>query len=108
MMQRDQIIAEIRAAIQRANELRPPGEQIPCQESALLYGSGGPLDSLGLVSLVLDIEEAINARTGRQIVLADDRAVSQRRSPFRDVGSLADHVMARLAEAGACPNAQSS
>jgi acyl carrier protein len=88
--------------------MRAPGEQISCEECTPLYGPSGTLDSLGLVSLVLDVEEAVNARTGYGLVLADERAVSQRRSPFRDVASLADHVITRLAEAEACPSGRLS
>ena len=107
-MDRAAVVAEIYNAIRRANELRPPGEQIACAETAPLFGPGGSLDSLGLVSLIVDLEEAVNAGTGKGLILADDRAVSQRRSPFRDVASLADHVMARLSEGGPCPTSQSS
>jgi acyl carrier protein len=67
-----------------------------CAEATVLYGREGGLDSLGLVSLILDVEEAVNAQTGRGLVLADEKALAQRRSPFRTVESLADYVMARL------------
>lgn len=104
MMTRDAILQEIYRAIRRANELREADEQLSCEEGAPLYGEGGKLDSLGLVSLVLDVEEAINAITGVHLVLADERSVSQRRSPFRDVRSLADHVMERHRESDPCAN----
>jgi hypothetical protein len=35
------------------------------------------------------------------LVLADERAMSQRHNPFRDVRSLADYVMERLNESKA-------
>jgi hypothetical protein len=100
-MQRDDVIREIYGALERANALREPDAQLACAEDTALYGPGGALTSLGLVALILDVEEAVNARTGSGLVLADERAMSQRRSPFRDVRSLADYVMARLGEAQA-------
>lgn len=103
-LSRDDAIREIFEAIQRANELAGTDEQLACSEETILYGPGGALDSMGLVSLILDVETAVNDQAGTSIVLADERAVSQRRSPFRDVRSLADHVMTRLAEADACPS----
>ena len=59
-----------------------------------LFGPEGILDSLGLVALIVDVEEAIAEQTGVAITLGDDRAVSQSSSPFRTVGSLADYIEA--------------
>lgn len=97
-MDRDDVLKCIYAAVGRINELREPGQHLACNEETALYGAAGGLDSLNLVSLIMDVEEAVNDRTGGVLVLADERAVSQRRNPFRDVRSLADHVMTRLQE----------
>jgi acyl carrier protein len=59
--------------------------------TAPLFGGDGPLDSLGLVGLSIEIEEAF-ALKGCHITLSDERALSQRRSPFRDVRSLVDYI----------------
>jgi len=93
---RDVVVREIYQAIGGINELRDPGDRIACSEETVLYGSGGALDSLGLVSLILDVEQAVNERSGMSLVLADAQAMAQRRNPFRDVRSLADYVMSRL------------
>jgi acyl carrier protein len=61
-------------------------------EETALFGPEGILDSLGLVALIVDVEEAIVERSGVAITLGDDRAVSQRSSPFRTVGSLAEYI----------------
>ena len=63
-MNRDHVLQEIYGAIRRANELREPGDLLGCVEETTLYGGGGALDSLGLVSLLLDVEEAVSARGG--------------------------------------------
>ncbi len=107
-MIRDEIVAVILRAIDRANELREADEQIPRSEEAGLFGPEGGLDSMGLVSLVLDVEEAVNALSGARLVLADERAMAQRRSPFRDVRSLADYIEERLGEQKACVSGPSS
>jgi hypothetical protein len=93
---RNIVVREISQAIGRINELRDPDNRIACTEETVLYGSGGVLDSLGLVSLILDVEQAVNERSGANLVLADAQAMAQRHNPFRDVRSLADYVMARL------------
>jgi D-alanine--poly(phosphoribitol) ligase subunit 2 len=69
----------------------------PIAEHTRLYGPNGLLDSLRLVSLVLDLEQSVNERLGTAITIADSRAMSQQRSPFRSVGSLADYVVQTLA-----------
>jgi len=97
-MQRDKILSAVYQALERSNALREPEQQLVCAEETTLYGSQGGLDSLGLVSLLLDVEEAVNAHTGACMVLADARAMAQQRNPFRDVRSLADYVVVRLKE----------
>lgn len=106
-MRREDIIRAICEAIDRTNESLEPDARIAADEGAVLFGPGG-LDSLGLVGLILDVEEAINAASGAQLNLADERAVSRGRNPFRDVRSLADYIQARLAEEGECATAPSS
>ena len=53
-----------------------------------LYGGDGVLDSLALVSFITDLEERIADDLDEEIVLADEKAMSQRTSPFRNVESL--------------------
>jgi acyl carrier protein len=67
----------------------------PSPESAL-YGEGGALDSMALVNLLADIEDAVDAQWGIPIALADEKAMSARNSPYRTVASLTDAVMERL------------
>lgn len=57
-----------------------------------LYGLNGNLDSLGLVSLIADLEQRINDEFSTDLILADERAMSSRNSPFRNVGSLAAYI----------------
>jgi acyl carrier protein len=102
-MLRSEVLQEIYQAIARVNEIRGLKDQIPCREDTLLYGPEGGLDSLGLVSLILDVEQAVNERTKAALTLADAQAMGLRRNPFRDVRSLADHVMSRLAGTPPCP-----
>jgi len=75
-----------------------PGAPGTIDENTRLFGSEGFLDSLKLVNVVLDTEQQINDSYNLSISLADDRSVSQTRSPFRSVGSLADYVLAVAAE----------
>ena len=63
-----------------------------------LYGSSSALDSLGLVYIVSDLEDKIYQNFGKSIVLADERAMSQKTSPFRSVETLANYIQNLLEE----------
>jgi hypothetical protein len=63
-----------------------------------LFGGDSPLDSASLVSLVVEVEQQVNDQLGISILIADDRAMSQTRSPFRTIGSLAEYVQSLVAE----------
>ena len=67
-------------------ELAEPVEKTP------LFGRRSSLDSLGLVSLIVDVEERVSEEFGRDIVLVDEKAMSQKVSPFLSVGSLARYI----------------
>jgi len=61
-----------------------------------LFGGGGPLDSMALVNLIVDLEELIEDDYGKTIILADEKAMSRRTSPFSRVKNLIDYVQEQL------------
>jgi D-alanine--poly(phosphoribitol) ligase subunit 2 len=67
-------------------------------EATVLYGPKGVLDSLGLVHLIVAVETAIADEFDVHVTLADERAISQRSSPFRTVGTLADYIVMVMKE----------
>ena len=67
-------------------------------EKTELYSKNGTLDSLALVTLITDLEERISEEFNKNITLADERAMSLKNSPFRDVESLANYILKLLEE----------
>jgi acyl carrier protein len=63
-----------------------------------LFGPSGILKSMELVSLIVDLEEKIQDEDGLSLVLADERAMSQDKSPFRSVSSLAQYICTLMDE----------
>lgn len=63
-----------------------------------MFGRDSPLDSTALVSLLVDVEQQVNEACNTRIVIADDRAMSQKHSPFRTIGSLAEYIDLLLSE----------
>lgn len=57
-----------------------------------LFGSNGILDSIGIVMLITELEEVLEDELSLEITLADDRAMSQKTSPFRNVGTLIQYI----------------
>lgn len=64
-----------------------------------LFGGDGVLDSLSLVLFITDLEEKISSEFEKEVVLADEKAMSQRTSPFRSVESLKGYIESLLKEA---------
>lgn len=85
----------LRTVSQEADDLDYDGLREPTADTALFGGEFG-VDSLSLVRLVAAIERAAELHFGKNIVLADERAMSMRSSPFRTVGTLANLLYQRL------------
>ena len=72
--------------------------ELQFNEDTHLIGRDGVFDSMGLVNLILDVEQIVNDRYSLLISLADERAMSQKHSPFRSIGSLADYILTLISE----------
>jgi D-alanine--poly(phosphoribitol) ligase subunit 2 len=67
-------------------------------ETELFSSSAGILDSLGLVSFLVAVEQSVEDALGVHVVLADDRALSRHRSPFRSIAALRDYTAELIEE----------
>lgn len=76
----------------------PPPEALG--RATPLFGDSGILDSLALVALVVAVEQAIEDELAVSISLADEKALSQQRSPYRTIGALADYAGGLIRETG--------
>ena len=90
-MTQEQIQNIIFSAIEMSNNIREDDNQIPAAASTELYGKDGHLDSMGLVGFLIDIEELFLDEE-IQIALSDERAMSQKNSPFRSVSALTNYI----------------
>jgi len=85
-------------SIEEINRQLENEHQLEKSTNTVLFGEGGKLDSLGLINLVVAVEQNIEDEFDVTITLADERAMSQENSPFRTVGSLADYIELLLEE----------
>ena len=70
--------------------------QLPISAELELFSENGVLDSLGLVNLIMSIEEKFEDYLDTSIVIADEKAMSQKNSPFQSVQSMADYLSKEL------------
>ncbi len=97
-MDKQQIAGTILRALEAINEEKPEPDRFAAGLDTLLFGPGGVLDSLSLVSLIVDVETAVADASGRQISLTDDRAMSQPEYPFGSVSLLTKYIEQLLKE----------
>lgn len=96
MINRAQILSLI------LNRLRALGEELQkpalmsATEQTRLFGEQADLDSLGLVTLIADLEFDIQTQFGRSVTLVDEKAMSRLTSPFRRVDYLTDYLVELL------------
>jgi len=85
------IIEIISNSIEEFNE--NSSDKIPVKgPGTVLMGNESKLDSLGLVSLLITVEQYIEDELEKNITIADEKAMSQKHSPFRTIGTLADYI----------------
>lgn len=88
----ERVLKLIVATIEELNEsMGKEALKSPTLDTSL-YGRHGALDSLGLVNLIADLEGRIRDDFGRDVILADDRAMSVLTSPFRTVRTLSAYI----------------
>jgi hypothetical protein len=92
------IIKSIFNAIDEVNFQLDEGIELEKSTQTLLFGRSGVLDSNGLVILIVTIEEKIEDEFGVSLTIADEKALSQEKSPFISVETLADYIALLLLE----------
>ncbi|MDX6696316.1 MAG: hypothetical protein QOF02_3919 [Blastocatellia bacterium] len=98
MSNHERILQAIYSAVDETNEQLPQGKALDKSPETILFGQSGRLDSLGLVSFIVAVEQNIQDELGVDITLADERAMSQQHSPFRSINTLAAYVSLLLAD----------
>ena len=93
-----QVLDAIYIAVDEVNLLLPPGKQMKKAAEVALRGDSSPLDSLGLVNLLLAVERQVEGRFGAVITLFDERVFSRPDATLKDIRTLAGHVCLLLAE----------
>lgn len=92
------ILELIQSSINYVNQMLENKIPVELGKSCPLFGEGGVLDSMSLVTLIVDLEERLEQNFNQPFILASEKAMSQKRSPFLTVGALSDYVESIIME----------
>ncbi len=88
------------SAVDELNKQLPAGVSVEKSLDAPLYGAGGKLESLDFVTLIMEVEEKINAEFGTDITIADENLLSKAKSPFSTLRTLIEYLEELLKQSG--------
>jgi len=95
---KEKITQLILKVIGELNEQLPPEQNLEKSIETIIVGKEGKLDSVDLIHFIVAVEQMIEDEFEVPITLADERAMSEKHSPFRTVGSLVDYIEMILKE----------
>ncbi|WP_028303032.1 hypothetical protein [Oceanospirillum maris] len=87
-------------AISQQNILLEKPVDLSMGDNSPLYCEGGQIDSLALVSILVDVESSIKAHYQADVRLADTSDLSSMESPFLTLGTLVQYTRNRLTDLG--------
>jgi acyl carrier protein len=77
--------------------LEANGQPETINEHTALIGSNSVLSSIGLVTVIVDIESTLSEK-GIDVLILSEKAMSLTTSPFRSVGSLTNFIIQQVKE----------
>jgi D-alanine--poly(phosphoribitol) ligase subunit 2 len=93
---RNKILDVVYSSIKKVNEDRQEKYRLQFKESTVLFGQSQGLDSLDLVTFIVDVEQNLADELNIKISLTDEKAMSQKNSPFSSVKSLVDYIQSNI------------
>jgi len=89
---REDILALVYSAMEEIDPMTAEGVPLAKSPEARLLGSDSGVDSLTFVNLVVALEEQIQKKLGKSVVLVDEDNMAAEEHPFRTIGTLAEYV----------------
>jgi len=96
---KEKIIKAVYSSIEEINKTTNQENPLSIGLTTKLFGGDSELDSLGLISLIVAVEQRVSEDLNISVTLADDRALSQEVSPFSSVQTLVDYIIVLANEA---------
>ena len=96
MTHRDSIVDLLHRAIDSINAQLPTAKKMAKSPDFPLIGPHSSVESLTLMSFIVDAEERIHDELGIELVLSDHIGLPLEENPFRTLDSLASDIAMRL------------
>lgn len=97
----DDVVAAIHRAIDDVNRQLPASSRLAKRGDTVLFGRDEGLDSLGVVNLLVAVEQHLERLVGRPVSLAIEEMMLEPASTVMSVDALRDYVLGRLQTAAA-------
>ncbi|MEO6540727.1 MAG: hypothetical protein ABIN74_07050 [Ferruginibacter sp.] len=91
-MERNKIYEIVINQVRELNETLPANQQFTINEDTILFGNNSNIDSLSLVSVIVDLESVFSSEYDKDISLTDDRAMTREINPFSSIKNLVDYI----------------
>lgn len=86
------ILELIYSAIDQVNAQSDGGKPIPKGPDTTLMGGDDAIDSLAFVNLIMALENEIQEKYGKAVVLVTESTLESGEHPFRTAGTLAAYI----------------
>lgn len=84
------------AAVDEVNQQLRKAQRLEKSPDTVLSGAAAKLDSLGLLNLIVQVEQQVEQRCQVSVTLADDAALAMENSPFATLGTLIAYLQSVL------------
>jgi acyl carrier protein len=91
-MEKQEIYEIVQNQLSTLNETLPDDQKFSVTQNTILFGKGSSIDSMSLVSVIVDLESYFFDEKGIEISLTDDKAMTREISPFDNVSNLVDYL----------------
>jgi D-alanine--poly(phosphoribitol) ligase subunit 2 len=92
MIKDDSIIKLVYGVIDEVNMDLPKTKKLKKSLETQLYGDKSEIDSLSLVNIVVLTEQKIEDEFNTTINLADEKAMSQKNSPYKTIATFVEYI----------------
>ena len=87
---KNSIIEIIFTSIKEVNENQPSNNKLKLKKDELLVSDKSKIDSLGLITLLVNIEDKINKTYNVRLNLLEENFISDEKTPFQTIDNLAE------------------
>ncbi len=91
-MNKEEIYEIVIKQVEELNDTLPNDDKFEVTRDTVLFGNNSNIDSLSLVSVIVDLETIFSSDYDLDISLTDDRAMTREISPFDSITSLVEYI----------------